>query len=211
MNRFAKILSDDARFKKMLSLELSSIGIEVCDMPEKKDSTDQYYTVVDLDNAGELEKGMFIDGSIAIGFTKSASMLDSNLAKECSYVFKRPFLMSNFIALFGATDIIRAPHKRAINKETHKKPQFLTVSPDSCEAIWGEIRIPLSETEYRVLALLCEHRGETVERKKLYSLLGAEDGNMGDVYICHLRRKIDNKLGLKLIYTVRGKGYMLKN
>ena len=34
---------------------------------------------------------------------------------------------------------------------------------------------------------------------------------MGDVYICHLRRKIDNKLGLKLIYTIRGKGYMLKN
>ena len=27
----------------------------------------------------------------------------------------------------------------------------------------------------------------------------------------HLRKKIDNPLGIKLIYTVRGKGYMLKN
>jgi DNA-binding response OmpR family regulator len=69
----------------------------------------------------------------------------------------------------------------------------------------------LSDNEYKVLSVLCENRGEAVPREEICSLLGVTDGNMGDVYICHLRRKIDNKLGLKLIYTVRGKGYMLKN
>jgi DNA-binding response OmpR family regulator len=73
------------------------------------------------------------------------------------------------------------------------------------------MRIPLSDNECKVLSTLCQNRGEIVEREKIYALLGADEGNMGDVYICHLRRKIDNKLGLKLIYTVRGKGYILKN
>jgi len=58
---------------------------------------------------------------------------------------------------------------------------------------------------------LYQNRGETVNRETIDMLLGADDSNMGDVYICHLRRKIDNKLGLKLIYTIRGKGYTLKN
>ena len=78
-------------------------------------------------------------------------------------------------------------------------------------AIWGDRIIPLSDNEYKVLSLLCENRREVVERERIYAELGAEDGNMGDVYICHLRRKLDNKLGIKLIYTIRGKGYMLKN
>jgi two-component system copper resistance phosphate regulon response regulator CusR len=73
--------------------------------------------------------------------------------------------------------------------------------------VWGGVW----KNEYKVLSVLCENRGETVDRDRIYSILGAEEGNMGDVYICHLRKKIDNPLGIKLIYTVRGKGYMLKN
>ena len=51
----------------------------------------------------------------------------------------------------------------------------------------------------------------SVLREEIDAILSVDDGNMSDVYICHLRRKLDNKLGLKLIYTIRGKGYMLKN
>jgi DNA-binding response OmpR family regulator len=78
-------------------------------------------------------------------------------------------------------------------------------------AVWGDVRISLSDYEYKVLSLLCDNRCEVVEREQISALLGVDDGNMGDVYICHLRRKIDNKLGIKLIYTIRGRGYMLKN
>ena len=85
------------------------------------------------------------------------------------------------------------------------------MDPTGKAAVWGDMRVSLSENEYKLLSLLCEMRGETVTREQIDEILGATEGNMGDVYICHLRRKLDNQLGLKLIYTVRGKGYMLKN
>ena len=119
--------------------------------------------------------------------------------------------MSDFLSVFDGIETSVISPKRSTGKVKYNKPHFLTVNEVANEAIWGDVKIPLSENEYKVLSLLCENRGEPVEREKIYLLLGAEDGNMGDVYICHLRRKIDNKLGLKLIYTIRGKGYMLKN
>ena len=119
---------------------------------------------------------------------------------------RRPFFISDFLGAFGQTDGISVR-----STPSSKKRYLLTVDEKAKVALWGDMRIPLSDNECKVLATLCESRGELVARETIYALLGAEDGNMGDVYICHLRRKIDNKLGLKLIYTVRGKGYMLKN
>ena len=103
------------------------------------------------------------------------------------------------------------PERNYPKKETFKKPNCLTVLELDKAAVWGNQVIPLSDNEYKILSLLCDNRYKIVERERIYAALGAEYGNMGDVYICHLRKKIDNKLGLKLIYTIRGKGYMLKN
>ena len=38
----------------------------------------------------------------------------------------------------------------------------------------------------------------------------AGGSNIVDVYVRYLRRKIDDPFGQKLIHTVRGMGYMLK-
>ena len=86
----------------------------------------------------------------------------------------------------------------------------LVVDKESMTALYGEMKFPLSEYEYKTLSILCEKRGEVVTREEIAKILNFDSGNMGDVYICHLRKKIDNNLGLKLITTVRGKGYMLK-
>lgn len=71
-------------------------------------------------------------------------------------------------------------------------------------------RYILSDYEMRVLKLLCERSGTAVSREELMSILGAEDGNMCDVYICRLRKKLELGGERKVIYTVRGKGYMTK-
>ena len=67
--------------------------------------------------------------------------------------------------------------------------------------------IKLSGHELTLLKALCSANGEVVSREKIMELLDAEDGNISDVYVCHLRRKLDSKLGRKLIITERGKGY----
>ena len=69
-------------------------------------------------------------------------------------------------------------------------------------------RSAASPVDVLAAVLQLRFRGELLERN--YDVIGAGQGNMGDVYICFLRKKIEGKLGLKLIYTVRGTGYVLK-
>lgn len=65
----------------------------------------------------------------------------------------------------------------------------------------------LSENEFAVLSALCLASGKAVSRAELDELLGVSEGNMSDVYICRLRKKLEELSTQKVIYTVRGIGY----
>lgn len=210
MSKIARIVSDNARFARMLSISLNSLGFTVLDKSFEADESDVSYIIADLDSVNEAELLKYSQSAVLVGFSSKSESEIYEKAALCEEFFQRPFLMRDFLSIFGGAKrvIIDRSYQR---KESPKKPNYLTVSELDNAAIWGDRIIPLSDNEYKVLSLLCENRREVVERERIYAELGAEDGNMGDVYICHLRKKIDNKLGLKLIYTIRGKGYMLKN
>lgn len=206
MKKYVKIISNDAKFSRMLSIELSERGIETVSEAKSVADEEKLFIVADLDTCSLEELNNAPEKATVIGYTREYPSEISEKCKKCSSVFVRPFYVSDFLEVFGESAMVES--KRS---SPAKKRHFLTVDQEAKVALWGDMRIPLSDNECKVLAALCESRGEIVEREKIYALLGAEEGNMGDVYICHLRRKIDNKLGLKLIYTVRGKGYILKN
>ncbi|WP_055665977.1 response regulator transcription factor [Desnuesiella massiliensis] len=75
--------------------------------------------------------------------------------------------------------------------------------------------IDLTKREFDLLKYLLENKNIVLSREKLldkvwgYEYLG--DTNVVDVYIRYLRSKIDDKYNIKLIHTVRGVGYVLKN
>lgn len=71
--------------------------------------------------------------------------------------------------------------------------------------------IPLTDGEWRVLNCLAEKRDAPVSREELSLLFGAEKGNISDVYICRLRKKLEEPTGIKIITTVREKGYALSD
>ena len=70
-------------------------------------------------------------------------------------------------------------------------------------------RVVLTDGEWSVFLLLLSNKGNAVSRNMLMELFGASRGNISDVYICHLRKKLELPLGTRLILTVRDKGYML--
>lgn len=70
--------------------------------------------------------------------------------------------------------------------------------------------VTLTPYEWAVYQCLHEHRGETVSRETLRALLGDAGGNTVDVYVCHLRAKLEKPLGVRLITTVRGQGYRME-
>ena len=74
-------------------------------------------------------------------------------------------------------------------------------------------RVTLTAMEYRVLEYLALRRGAVVSKAELlehlYDYNWEKFGNVIEVYISGLRRKIESMTGEKLILTVRGLGYTL--
>lgn len=74
--------------------------------------------------------------------------------------------------------------------------------------------ISLTNREFLMLKTLLENKGIVLSRDTLlervcgYDYVG--ETNIVDVYVRHLRAKIDEAFGIKLIYTVRGAGYVIK-
>ncbi len=74
--------------------------------------------------------------------------------------------------------------------------------------------VNLTATEYRLLEYLLKNQNKVLSRIQILENVWDIDFNMGtnvvDVYINYLRKKIDNGNGIKLIHTVFGMGYILK-
>lgn len=90
----------------------------------------------------------------------------------------------------------------------------LTVDIKSREVKRGGVRIDLSAREYSILEALIRNAGTVMTREKIESSVWNYDyeggTNVIDVYIRYLRKKIDDGFEKKLIHTVRGVGYILK-
>lgn len=75
-------------------------------------------------------------------------------------------------------------------------------------------KIELSTKEFSILEYLIKNQGIVVSREKIEEHIWNYDyqgsSNMIDVYISYLRLKIDKDFSPKLIHTVRGVGYVLK-
>lgn len=74
--------------------------------------------------------------------------------------------------------------------------------------------ITLSAREYALLEFMAYKKSEVLSRTDIVEHIYHEetdlDSNVVDVYINYLRNKIDKDFKKKLIHTVRGAGYMLK-
>lgn len=85
-----------------------------------------------------------------------------------------------------------------------------------CRECWiGTKRLELTKKEFDLLQYLMENKNIVMKREVLlehvwgYDFEG--DTNAVDVYIRFLRAKIDEPFALKLIHTVRGVGYVIKD
>ncbi len=74
-------------------------------------------------------------------------------------------------------------------------------------------RIELTSKEYALLEYLASHAGRTLSRTMIVEHVWDESfeglTNIVDVYVRHLREKVDEPFEHKLIHTVRGAGYCL--
>jgi heavy metal response regulator len=90
----------------------------------------------------------------------------------------------------------------------------LTLDPATRQVTRGGKRIDLTSKEYALLEFLLRRRDQVLSRAVIAQHVWGVDydtfTNVIDVYVNYLRKKIDSGFEPKLIHTVRGFGYVLK-
>lgn len=90
----------------------------------------------------------------------------------------------------------------------------LQINDDSKTVTRNEKIISLTSTEYRLLLYFVKHKNKVLSRIDILEEVWGVNFDLGtnvvDVYVNYLRKKIDNLSEVKLIHTVIGMGYVMK-
>ena len=220
------IVQRDREIQKYLKKGLKELGytVEIC-----SDRDDAYYHIksenydlaildIDIENGNGIElcsEIREINKKIGIIFLSSENDVEKKVQSLDSgaddYITK-PF---SFIELAGRIRAIFRRCKGNINKtENNLTIKNLKLDLLTREAKRGDREIELTYREFALLEYLIRNKNlvlsRTMIREKIWNMNYTANTNIVDVYMTHLRNKIDKGEEEKIIYTVRGVGYILK-
>ncbi|AHY48182.1 Response regulators consisting of a CheY-like receiver domain and a winged-helix DNA-binding domain (plasmid) [Rubrobacter radiotolerans] len=119
----------------------------------------------------------------------------------------KPFDIEELVARMGAL-------LRRVEGEEVLRVGDLEVNTATREVRRGERGIDLTQREYELLEFMAKNPRRVLSRDLLLSRVWEQEfgipTNVVDVYIGYLRKKVDAEGEPKLIHTVRGAGYALK-
>lgn len=122
----------------------------------------------------------------------------------------KPFAIEELLARIRV-----AFKKRGGQKQTRKfTVKGVTMDTDRHEVTYNGEIVELNHREYELVRILMENKNIVLNRERLldsvcgYDYMG--ETNIIDVYVRHIRSKLDDRFGIKFITTVRGVGYAVK-
>ncbi len=122
----------------------------------------------------------------------------------------KPFAFEELLARLRA---LSRRHKTDIEQETLHFAD-VTVNTNSREVWRGDYRIELTAKEYDLLELFLRNPRQVLTRDVIYDRVWGYDfggeSNIIEVYVRYLRGKLEASGSPRLIHTVRGVGYVLR-
>jgi len=214
------IVEDDAQISRVLELELKHEGYEVETARDGLTGLERALKEPDLvilDLMLPKLDGMEVAARVRAKSTVPIIMLTAKdripdrvagLDAGADDYLVKPFSIEELLARVRAR--LRDKHP-AVNVLAAKD---LTMDRDRHEVVRAGKAVQLTAKEYALLEYLLLHRNKVHTRDELFNgVWGSDflgDSNLIDVYIRYLRGKIDDGFEDKLIQTVRGVGYALK-
>lgn len=125
----------------------------------------------------------------------------------------KPFKINELIARVNALG--RRTFRKAQVSESHiLQIANLKLDTDAKMALRDDEIISLTSTEYKLLEFFMKNQSRVLSRMEILENVWDIDFNLGtnvvDVYVNYLRKKIDKSRDTKLIHTMIGMGYMMK-
>ena len=216
------LVEDEEKLARMVEMELRYEGYEVTKAFDGRSGLEQAlsgkYDLVLLDIMLPQLSGMEVLRRLrresqvpVIMLTARDSVVDkvSGLDSGADDYITKPFAIEELLARIRA----------ALRTKSGRDSQMLAVGPLAMEVesrrvtVRGQ-EVELTKKEFDLLRHLLENKGRVLTREALLDSVWGFDfvgeTNSVDVYIRFLRSKIDEAFGIKLIHTVRGVGYVIK-
>jgi two-component system copper resistance phosphate regulon response regulator CusR len=215
------VVEDEPRISDFLQRGLVSAGYEVDVFAEGNAAVSQTFTVdydlvildlmlPDIDGLEVLQRIRNRKGSPPVLILSARDGLEERvkgLELGADDYMVKPFAFVELLAR------VRAMLRRGQPTADRVEVGELVIDFNRRRASFAGEHLDLAPKEFGILELLMRNQGKPLTRNMIVEhVWNVEyDGltNIVDVYIRHLRTKIDEKSGVKMIHTVRGVGYML--
>lgn len=232
------VVEDEAKIARFVELELTHEGYEVDKVDNGRDAVEaalgQDYDLILLDVLLPQLNGMEVLRRIrkekdvpVIVLTARDAVMDkvAGLDAGADDYITKPFAIEELLARIRVALKRRevAAPSTSTNNQLEEEPDpnrhvlsahGVTLDVERHEVLALGDPVELTNREFEVLKALMENLNIVMSRERLAQLACGYDfmgeTNIIDVYIRHLRSKIDDRHGIKLITTVRGVGYVIR-
>lgn len=224
------VVEDEKKIARLLKLELEHEGYEVDTVEtgrealEKAKQEDWQLILLDvmlpeLSGIEVLRRLRAVDSStpvILLTAKKTVSDIVSGLDLGANDYITKPFQIEELLARIRASMRTRnALEDRQGEGETDEIILGdLRVNLKTRDVVRDTAKIELTPKEYDLMVYLLRHKNQVLTREQIIEAVWGYDHygdtHVVDVYILYLRKKMDQGFDKRLIQTVRGVGYTMK-